>query len=213
MRDQRATVRLLTERWCGPGENLAFIIGGPQKSGWFGATVGNESHAPHGAGDDRVQPPWPQVNPQVAVGDYVADEWVHDPAVFGWAHAGGSQQSAPQSVAALNNGGHFAWLVCTNQRLAVVVEADALSELERSGERPGLLGGWLGKGKANAGEAEPIETWWQLPINGIGEFTSAALGRGFEPIEFFRINFTDRSTLEFRLKDAAELVKIAGQRI
>lgn len=213
MRDQREIVRLLTERWCGPGESLAFIIGGPQKSGWFGTTLGNACHVPHMAGDDRVHPPWPQVNPLVAAGEFLADEWVHDPAVFGWAHADDPEQSAPRSVAALNGGGHLSWLVCTDQRLAVVVETDALSEAESSGERPGLLGGWLGKGKANSGGVEPIETWWQLRISGIAEFTSAALGRGVEPIEFFRINFTDGSAVEFRLKDAAELVKIAGQRI
>lgn len=58
-----------------------------------------------------------------------------------------------------------------------------------------------------------METWWQVQQNGIAEFTAAVRGRGFEPVEFFRINFADVSTLEFRLKDAADLVGITEQRI
>ncbi|WP_139274174.1 hypothetical protein [Saccharopolyspora flava] len=203
-------MRLLTEGWCGPGEKLAFIIGGPQKSGWFGATTSDGRGAPYEAGHDVLQPPWPSVNSLVATGEHLADEWVHDPAVFGWAHASGPQQAAPRSAAALNSGRHLAWLVCSNQRLAVVVEADTLAEAKGTGGESGFLGGLLGKGRANAGE---VETWWELPTSGIAGFAAADLGRGFDPVEFFRIGFADGSVLEFRMKDAAELVKVAEERL
>ncbi|MEB3367561.1 hypothetical protein [Saccharopolyspora mangrovi] len=91
--------------------------------------------------------------------------------------------------------------------------AEARRSADNPDERPGLLGGLLGRGKANDDQVEPVETWWQVQQSSIAEYTSAARGRGFEPVEFFRINFADGSALEFRLKDAADLVGITEQRI
>ncbi|MGW3468138.1 hypothetical protein ACWDKQ_06625 [Saccharopolyspora sp. NPDC000995] len=224
MRDRSKVLRLLNEGWCAPGEQLIFLVGGEHKPGWFGATLGNTRQVPYlPQQDDGVQPPWPLVNARLSAGEFLADEWVHDPAVWGWFHTDSPARAAAQCGDALSRGKHFSWLACTNRRLAVVVEADARAEaLQKAAEQQksaeesaGMLGGLFGKAKASKDSGQPqppapagpIETWWEIPIGHVGRFTSAERGRGLDPVEFFAIQFGDNSSLEFRLINAPDLVE------
>ncbi|GAA2345389.1 hypothetical protein GCM10009854_22780 [Saccharopolyspora halophila] len=217
MRDRPKMLRSLTEQWCGRGENLVFVVGGEHKSGWFGATVGNAPEVPHSAPDDGLQPPWPQVNPGLTAGEFLADEWVHDPAVWGWACADSPERAAVRAGESLNAGKHFCWLVCTDQRFAVVVEADAQAEarrqVEQAAESPGRLGGLFGRGKQREAPAHPLETRWQYPLDQGIDFSPAELGRAADPVEFVRVRFADDSTLDFRMLDAADLVATVRKRL
>ncbi|MEV0696620.1 hypothetical protein AB0I53_01675 [Saccharopolyspora sp. NPDC050389] len=226
MRDRSKVLRLLTDGWCAPGEQLIFLVGGEHKPGWFGATLGNTRQVPYlPQQDDGLQPPWPLVNARLSAGEFMADEWVHDPAVWGWFHTDNPGRAAAQCGDALSRGKHFSWLACSNRRLAVIVEADARADALKAAEQQkasegeessGLLGGLFGKGKAKGEDdqprapqhpAGPIETWWEIPIPHVGRFTSAERGRGGEPVEFFGIQFADNSVLEFRLINAPDLVE------
>jgi hypothetical protein len=225
-------LNLLNNGWCAPGEQLIFVAGSEHKPGWLGATLGNTRQVPYvPQQDDGLEPPWPLVNPCLSAGEFLADEWVHDPAVWGWFHADSPARAAAHCGDALSRGKHFAWLACSNFRLAVVVEAAARAEALRQAAEPpkpaaesgGVLGGLFGKAKASNGDrSQPptpqpstpqpsgvIETWWEIPIRHVGRFTSAERGRGIDPVELFGIQFDDNSALEFRMINAAELVETA----
>jgi hypothetical protein len=231
MRDRSKILRLLTDGWCVPGEKLVFVVGGDMKQGWLGATLGNTRQVPYfPQPDDGLQPPWPLVNPAVSAGRCLTDEWVHDPAVWGWCYADDPGRAAARCGGALSAGKHFSWLVCSNRRLAVIVEADARGEaIEQqqksadAAESAGVLGGLFGKTKTSTAEpqqpkrpetpAGPVETWWEAPIGQVGRFTAAELGRSSVPVEFFRIQFADGSTLDFRLMNAPQLVDTVYQNL
>lgn len=217
MRDRPKMLRSLTDEWCGRGENLVFVVGGEHKSGWFGTDLGNLRQVPHAASDDGLRPPWPQVNPGLRAGEFLGDEWVHDPAVWGWVRAGSPERAAARAGESLNAGKHFCWLVCTDRRFAVVVEADAMAEAKRqvesASESSGRLGGLFGKGKQREIPAHPLETWWQYPLDQGIEFAPVGLGRSADPVEFVRIRFADDSTLDFRMLDAADLVATVRERL
>lgn len=139
------------------------------------------------------------------------------PAVWGWACADSPERAAARASESLNAGKHFCWLVCTDQRFAVVVEADAQAEarrqVERAAEPSGRLGGLFGKGKQREEPARPLETGWQYPLDQGIDFAPAELGRAADPVEFVRVRFADDSTLDFRMLDAADLVATVRERL
>ncbi|GAA2802790.1 hypothetical protein [Saccharopolyspora taberi] len=214
MRDRFKLQKLLETHWCLPGEQLLFLVGGEHKRGWLGATVAGRRHVPHRVPGpaDGVEPPWPVVNPALEAGEFLADEWVHDPAVWGWFHADAPDRAAARCAGALAAGKHFAWLVCSTSRVAVVVEADELAAAKTEPEPASGFGGLLGRAKALTGakpeDGAPVEPWWEWPTAQVARFSSAGLGRAAVPVQFFRIEFADRSVLEFRIADAPKLVEL-----
>ena len=219
VRDRYKLQKALEDSWCRPGEKLVFLVGAESKRGWLGADVGGRRQVPHQRTSpaEELEPPWPAVNPALTAGEFLADEWVHDPAVWGWFHADDPSRAAARCGDALSAGRHFSWLVCSTYRLAVVVEADELAaekQSEPAAEQASGFGGLLNKAKAftaskpEASATAPIEQWWEWPTSQVARFTHVGMGRTSPAVQFFRIEFADRSVLDFRIEDAPKLVDL-----
>jgi hypothetical protein len=190
------------QRWVAPGEQVVWAVG---REGHVGSAVGT----PHRVvGEvpsvDLPEPDWPL--PTAAVGSNRChnDEWAHDPAVWGWAHARQPGQVAVRWADLFTAGRDECWLLLTNRRLALVVEGEVAVPAEPASG--GLLGRVRSIGQSR--DVPPLVTWWEAPVTS-ARFTPVPLGRHVRPEWFVRVAFGDGSAFDFRDAQAEQSVRTA----
>lgn len=219
LKDPFKLEKLAAQTWCRPGEGLLMRIG--PRWGHVAFDIGGRRGAPHEHGG-RIQlesaavPEWPLPTKAVAAGHYHGDEWVHDPSIWAWAHAPNPAAAAAGCADGLAAGRADAWLIVSNQRLAVVMAASAAKKAEPEQQS----GGWLSRAKSIAKDAqslvqsedESLLTLWEAPSPVIRHFGASPMGRDFDPVWFGQIAFQDGSALLIRMDNraAAESVVSAG---
>ncbi|HEX6343552.1 hypothetical protein [Umezawaea sp.] len=184
------------KHWCATGEQIVWAVNA-------GGHVGSAAGVPHRpAGQVPAaavpEPDWPLPTEAVSTGRFRRDEWVHDPAVWGWA-TGPATAAAWADLFAV--GRDECWLLLSNRRLALVVEGTLTA--------PAPTGGLLGRVRTlgQDRDAPPLVTWWESPVT--ARFRAVPLGRRVEPEWFVRVEFTDGSTFDFRDANAEQSVVTA----
>jgi hypothetical protein len=202
-RDRFKLAEIAQKHWTGPGEQIVWAVA---RTGH----VGSAGRAPHTVtGEvpvvDLPEPAWPLPTAAVGSGRFCTDEWAHDPAVWGWAHAGSPAQIAVRWADLLTAGRDECWLLLTNQRIALVVESEALDREPAGG------GGFLGKMRRQGQDrtGPPLVTWWEAPVGAVRRFSAVPLGRLVQPEWFVRVEFTDGSAFDFRDGQAEQSVRTA----
>ncbi|MER7014136.1 hypothetical protein ABT324_22170 [Saccharopolyspora sp. NPDC000359] len=221
LKDPFKLEKLAAQTWCRQGEGLLMRIG--PRWGHVASDIGGRRRAPHEHGGRIPQqsaavPDWPLPTEAIATGRYHGDEWVHDPSIWAWAHAPNPAAAAAGVADGLAAGGADAWLVLSNQRIAVVMAASAAKKPEPAAEQQS--GGWLSRAKSLAKDAqslvqseeESLLTLWEGPSAVIRHFGALPMGRDLDPAWFGQVAFQDQSTLLIRMdnKAAAESVVSAG---
>ncbi|MBY8850633.1 hypothetical protein K7G98_20380 [Saccharothrix sp. MB29] len=148
-------------------------------------------------------PAWPLPTAAVAHGRFHLDEWAHDPAVWGWAHARRPDQLAVRFADLFTAGRDECWLLITNRRVALVVEGELAIPGEP--ESGGLLGRVRSLGQSR--DVPPLVTWWEGPVSTVRAFTPAPLGRHVTPEWFLRLEFADGSAFDLRDDQAEQTVR------
>jgi hypothetical protein len=189
--------------WCDDGERLVWAV---EARGHVGSTVGVVRCAPHVPINEvpdveLPEPVWPLPTDAVTSGLARADEWVHDPALWGWAHAQDPARTAVTWADLFAVGGDRCRLLLTSRRVALVLEG-GLAEPS---------GGVLGRVRALGRDREepPLVTWWEAPVAEVLRVVAVPLGRMVAPEWFVRVEFTDGSAFEFRDEQAEQSVRTA----
>lgn len=214
-------------RMCfAPGETQVFRT----DTRWLGAVIGGNRELPYRsrmpAPADLPEPSSLELHPAVLSGQYVGDEWAHDDSLWGWCYADAPGRLAVQCADALMAAKQFGWFIGSDRRLAVILDQGKLEEQRREAEQPDepeepQPTGLLGRARALAGtftrEAEetPTEargkTLWECSLQHVGRFSLVRLGRTLRQEEFVRVEFRDRSVLDFRIIQAAKLVELGNR--
>ncbi|MFI9811303.1 hypothetical protein [Saccharothrix variisporea] len=192
--------------WCARGEQVVWAV---NRDGHVGSTVGSTRTAPHvpvgQVPEVHVsEPEWPLPTRAVGEGRFHLDEWAHDPAIWGWAHAAHPGQAAARWADLFTAGADECWLLLSNRRLALVVESGLTQPEQPSG---GLLGKVLTRSPQRP-DGPPLVMWWEAPA-GDARYTAAPLGREVQPRWFVRVAFPDGSRFEFRDAQAEQSVVTA----
>jgi hypothetical protein len=137
----------------------------------------------------------------VSTGRFCYDEWAHDPAFWGWAHAQSPAQTAVRWADLFTAGRDECRLLLSNQRLGLVVEGEVLE--------PNRGSGLLGWGRGSQRDVPRLVTWWEAPVSAARRFVAVPLGRLVEPQWFVRVEFTDGSAFDFRDPQAEQSVRTA----
>jgi len=197
-RDRFKLAEIAQKHWVRGGEQIVWAI---ERKGH----VGSAGKAPHAlVGDvpaaEIADPEWPLPTVAVSSGKFCTDEWAHDPAVWGWAHAQSPAQIAVRWADLFTAGRDECWLLLSNQRLGLVVEGEVL-EPER--------GGLFSRARGPQREVAPLITWWEAPVSAARRFVAVPLGRQVRPEWFVRVEFTDGSAFDFRDPQAEQSVRTA----
>ncbi|MBB5802846.1 hypothetical protein F4560_002614 [Saccharothrix ecbatanensis] len=193
------------QRWVGPGEQVVWVV---DPEGHVGSTIGPTRTAPHRtdtAALDVTVPEWPLPTRAVGEGRFHHDEWVHDPAVWAWAHAPGPDRIAARWADLFTAGRDECRLLLTNRRLALVVDGEATRPAAPASG--GLLGRVRSLGQSQP-DAPALVTWWEGPVT-TARPEAVPLGRAVQPEWFVRLAFADGSTFEFRDAQAEQSVRTA----
>ncbi|ONI80173.1 hypothetical protein ALI22I_43015 [Saccharothrix sp. ALI-22-I] len=193
------------QRWVGPGEQVVWVV---DPEGHVGSTVGPSRTVPHRTGAAALEvpePEWPLPTRAVGEGRFHNDEWVHDPAVWAWAHAQRPDQAAVRWADLFTAGRDECRLVLTNRRLALVVDGEVTRPAAPASG--GLLGRVRALGQSQP-DVAPLVTWWDAPV-GTARLEAVPLGRQVGPEWFVRIGFPDGSTFEFRDAQAEQSIRTA----
>ncbi|GAA0515365.1 hypothetical protein GCM10011581_49190 [Saccharopolyspora subtropica] len=219
LKDPFKLEKIAARSWCRPGERLLMRIG--PRWGHIAFDIGGRRGAPHEHGgriavESTTEPAWPLPTEVVSSGRYHGDEWVGDPSIWAYAQAPVPAHVAVGCADGLAAGRTDAWLVLSNQRLAVVIAASAAKRPEAEPQS----GGWLARARALARDAqamvqsgeESLLTLWEARSGVIHHFGALPLGREVEPVWFGQIAFHDGSALLIRMdsRTAAESVVTAG---
>ncbi|GAA3458023.1 hypothetical protein ACFFSW_26115 [Saccharothrix longispora] len=189
--------------WVVPGEQVVWLT---HPEGHVGSGVGATRAAPHRTTAPALAgptPDWPLPTAAVAHGRFHLDEWAHDPAVWGWAHARRPDQLAVRFADLFTAGRDECWLLITNRRVALVVEGELAIPGEP--ESGGLLGRVRSLGQSR--DVPPLVTWWEGPVSTVRAFTPAPLGRHVTPEWFLRLEFADGSAFDLRDDQAEQTVR------
>ncbi|MBW4716764.1 hypothetical protein [Saccharothrix obliqua] len=191
--------------WLGEGERLAWVAGG---RGHVGSTVGAVRTAPHRVVHDvpspaAPEPAWPLPTRAVSENRVHNDEWAHDPAIWGWAHAQHPDQAAVRCADLFTAGRDECWLLVTDRRVGLVVEGEVAVAPEPA------AGGLLGRVRAlgQSRDVPPLVTWWEAPRSVVRAFTPVPLGRHVRPEWFLRLEFADGSAFDLRDEQAEQTVR------
>ena len=206
-RNRLKLAELAQRHWCLHGEQVVWAEG---PAGHVGSTVGTTHRAPHAPigqvpAADVSPPEWPLPTSSIGSGQFYRDEWAHDPAIWGWAHANQPAQAAVRWADLFATGRDEGWLLLSNRRLAIVIETRFVSP------EPPPPGGLLGRVRTRASEPTrpPFATWWEAPVGTIHRFTAAPLGRLVQPEWFVGVEFRDGSAFSFRDPNAEQSVRTA----
>ncbi|MEU5847615.1 hypothetical protein [Saccharopolyspora shandongensis] len=178
--------------WLRQGEAFHRIF--HRAPGFLASTVAGRNAVPHAPAN-----PVPKCKQEVSEtylkpadltvrGDYLGDEWVHDAGIRGWATAADSDQLAIRSADVLAAGNGYAWLVATNQRIAVVIPARFVDLPASRAPSPAPL----------PGLDTSLITWWEQPPNAVRGIRDVLLGRTFAGAPFASVDFADGSNLLLR---------------
>ncbi|WP_157529157.1 hypothetical protein [Nocardia sp. NRRL S-836] len=197
-RDRVKLAEIAQKHWVRTGEQVVWAV---ERKGH----IGSAGRAPHVlVGDVPVagiaEPEWPLPTAAVSSGQFCLDEWAHDPAVWGWAHAQSPAQLAVRWADLFTTGRDECWLLLTSQRLGLVVEGEVL-EPDR--------GGLLSRVRGSQREVPPLVTWWEAPVSVARRFVAVPLGRQVQPEWFVRVEFADGSAFDFRDPQAEQSVRTA----
>lgn len=195
-RDRFKLAEIAQKHWTAPGEQIVWAVA---RTGH----VGSAGRAPHVVTGEvpeaeLPEPAWPLPTAAVGSGRFCTDEWAHDPAIWGWAHASGPTQTAVRWADLFTAGRDECWLLLSNQRVALVVESPE-----------GEQGGFLGLGRRQERAVPPLVTWWEAPVGAVRRFLAVPLGRLVQPEWFVRVEFTDGSAFDFRDGQAEQSVRTA----
>ncbi|GLY50620.1 hypothetical protein [Lentzea sp. NBRC 102530] len=195
-RDRFKLAEIAQKHWTRAGEQIVWAV---ERKGHVGS-AGTAPHRIAGAVPDAeiAEPEWPLPTAAVSSGRFGTDEWAHDPAVWGWAHARGPEQISVRWADLFTAGRDECWLLLSNQRLGLVVEGEVLTP-----ERGGLFS------RSRETQAEPLITWWEAPVSAARRFVAVPLGRLVEPEWFVRVEFADGSAFDFRDPQAEQSVRTA----
>jgi hypothetical protein len=197
-RDRLTLAEIAQKHWVRNGEQIVWAV---ERKGHVGS-AGRAPHAIVGGVPEAglAEPEWPLPTAAVSSGQFCADEWAHDPAVWGWAHAQSPEQISVRWADLFTAGRDECWLLLSNQRLGLVVEGEVL-EPER--------GGLLGRVRGPQREIPPLITWWEAPVSAARRFVAVPLGRQVQPEWFVRVEFADGSAFDFRDAQAEQSVRTA----
>ncbi|HEY8479616.1 MAG TPA: hypothetical protein VIL71_07270 [Spirillospora sp.] len=232
LKDPLKLESIAARSWCRPGERLLMRIG--PRWGHVAFDIGGRRGAPHDHGgriavESVTEPEWPLPTEVVAGGRCHGDEWVDDPTIWGHVQAAAPGHVAVGCADGLAAGRADAWLVLSNQRLAVVMAASAAERPEPapqpspSSKPARSAGGWLARVKDVAKDAqarmqsggESLLTLWEAPGTVIHHFGALPLGRATVPDWFGQIAFHDGSSLVIRMENRvqAESVVTSGDKL
>ena len=197
-RDRFKLAEIAQKHWVRAGEQIVWAV---ERKGH----VGSAGKAPHAlVGEvpqaEITEPEWPLPTAAVSSGRFCTDEWAHDPAVWGWAHAQSPAQVAVRWADLFTAGRDECWLLLSNQRLGLVVEGEVL-EPDR--------GGLFGRARGSQREVAPLVMWWEAPVGVARRFLPVPLGRQVWPEWFVRVEFADGSAFDFRDPQAEQSVRTA----
>jgi len=195
-RSRTKLAEIAQKNWCATGEQIVWAVNAQGHVG----SAGGAPHVPRGQVPAVAvpEPEWPLPTEAVGSGRFRRDEWVHDPALWGWASGSGTAAAWADLFAV---GRDECWLLLTNRRLALVVEG-SITEPAPTG---GLLG--LVRNRGPEKEVPPLVTWWESPVN--ARFRAVPLGRQVKPEWFVRVEFPDGSAFDFRDTNAEQSVVTA----
>ncbi|SHG85783.1 hypothetical protein [Streptoalloteichus hindustanus] len=208
-------VAQLQSGWLAPHERPILV----RWPGHVASTIGNSRLVPHVPQGSTPPTRAPQlraeIHPAVREGRFWNDEWVHDPATWGWAYAQRPDQLAIRLADHCVAGRAASVLVLTTHRLAVVIETKFFGEPEPEpeGQQETSTGGGLfgkamalarslqsnedGDGKEPKPEVPLLTTLWEVPLSAVRGFRPIPKGRDLEHIWHLAIDFADGSMLEF----------------
>ncbi|WP_143035810.1 hypothetical protein [Lentzea fradiae] len=197
-RDRFKLAEIAQKHWVRPGEQIVWAV---ERKGHVGS-AGKAPHALVGGVPQAglPEPEWPLPTTAVSTGRFSMDEWAHDPAVWGWAHAQSPDQIAVRWADLFTAGRDECWLLLSDQRLGLVVEGEVLE--------PGR-GGLFTRSREPKREVAPLVTWWEAPVGAARRFVAVPLGRAVEPEWFVRVEFADGSAFDFRDPRAEQSVRTA----
>jgi hypothetical protein len=201
-RDRFKLAEIAQKHWCHTGEQIVWAV---ERKGHLGS-AGRAPHRITGQVPeaDVPEPDWPLPTAPVTGGQFYADEWAHDPAIWGWAHGGQPNQIALRWADLFTAGRDECWLLLSSGRLALVIEGEKLE--------PGNDGGLLGRVRGIRQQkvtTAPLVTWWEAPVNVVRQFLAVPLGRLVTPEWFVRVEFVDGSAFDFRDAQAEQSVRTA----
>ncbi|GAA4886002.1 hypothetical protein [Saccharopolyspora cebuensis] len=179
--------------WLRPGETCQRVF--PHYEGVFASTIAGRTALPHTPAPSVPALPHPRKesfghpSDVVVGGDHLGDEWVHDLGLRGWISAAQPDQTAVAVADMITAGNGYAWLVLTDQRIAVAI-APEYTRPETQPEPPM-------KEKLRIPEAN-LTTWWEAPIGVLRGIRDERHGRTLTGSPFARLEFADGSSLLIR---------------
>lgn len=182
----------LTKTWLRPGEKLMFCQA--PTLGFAGARIGMERYVPY-----RPTRPVPERNlkpvrlRRPSTFPFEDRDWVDEPVLSYWAHAGNPDQIAVRLADHLTDGIGAVRVVWTDQRLAVTVYSK-----------------WLAAPPAKKAVCTTVCDLGPGLVTGI---SMPFLGMSFPAVRAVRLYFADRSTLLIRDDHAKHKVETAWQRL
>lgn len=215
-RSNSAMSKLLVKSWCGQGEQLVYLFGDAERDGYVASSTGGRTLVPHVVTGEAVRVAASERNDrapmsELAGGNFVGDELVHDPGLWAWAQAGTPDATAVRFADQLAAGGQAARLAITSHRVAVVVDADSLVDPEPASEVPSSL---LGKAKSvvqsvqqRSADGPPVTTCCEAELRSLRGVEPVPMGRGGMPVWFFGVHFADGSRLLCKHAEPAQLVE------
>ncbi|RKT85550.1 hypothetical protein SAMN05421805_11848 [Saccharopolyspora antimicrobica] len=178
--------------WLQRGESFHRIF--ERRPGYLASTVAGRTSVPHTPVNpvpkctQEVSETYLKPSELTARGGHLGDEWVHDWGIRGWASAADGGRLAVQVADVLAAGNGYAWLVATNQRIAVVIPARFVDLPPHQIPPPAPL----------PGLNTSLITWWQQPPNAVAGIRDVLLGRTIAGDPFVSIDFADGSNLLLR---------------
>jgi hypothetical protein len=178
--------------WFRPGEQFVRIF--ERRPGYLASTVRQRTAIPHVPLNpvpkctQEVSETYRKPADLVARGEHLGDEWVHDEGIRGWATAADSARLAVRVADVLTAGNGYAWLVATNQRVAVVIPARYVDLPAHQIPPPAPL----------PGLNTSLITWWEQQPSAVAGIRDVLLGRTFTGAPFAHIDFADGSNLLLR---------------
>jgi hypothetical protein len=183
-------------------------------SGHFLALIANQPAAPHAPIGDlpkckSKEPKWPLPTELVSGNEFLADEWVYDPAIHGRILATEPDSDAVRCANHMIAGRTRAFLALTSRRLAVAIDH---GDIEQPGDGESGIGKLLGrftKAKDTGGQVadhddgkpaqdadEKLATWWETARPKVYKVFYGRVHSDIRPFSAFQ--FADGSILEIR---------------
>ncbi|MDI2027579.1 hypothetical protein QFW96_03100 [Saccharopolyspora sp. TS4A08] len=200
--DRRKAEKPLTEQWVNEGETLRWIELPVQAHA--ASVIGQKATVPHeplSAEQKSLveKPNWPLPSKQIEEGAFRDDEWADELSVHWWAFADQAERDAVRCADHIANVPGEALLAITDQRAAVVVRSNQVTDVDEAGSS---LFSRARSVAQKAVESLPSPSrplsYFEVPADRIAAIQGIVLGRSLPRDNWIRIDFTDRSTFYAR---------------